>query len=193
MTVVPSASSIAAVRRSRRAQRAMPASSSAATVQTGTNHTGGVEACFASSSSGSACRMRGPGTPTERTAYNQPMVARPTASASGGTASLRPIEPSEVLTRGQIRVGRVAAPERPVVAAAHDAEPVGDAVSLELRDERLVLAEEAIVAAAVEPEEGVGPPQRRRGGRQRVERRVPCEERTSVTKDRAEVVGLLVA
>src|SRR5437763_6238841 len=150
----------------------MPASSSAATVQTATNHTSGVEACLASSSSGSACRMRGPGTPTVRTTYNQPMVARPTASASGGTASLRPIEASKVLARGQVCVGRVAAPERPVVAPVHDPEPVCDPVALELRDERLVLAEEAIVTATVEPEEGAGPPQRRRGRRERLERRV---------------------
>src|SRR5437763_4236012 len=171
----------------------MPASSSAATVQTATNHTSGVEACLASSSSGSACRMRGPGRPAARTAYNQPMVETPTASASGGTASLRPTDASEVLARGQVSVGRVAAPERPVVAPVHDAEPMCDPVLLELRDERLVLAEEAIVAAAVEPEEGVGPPQRRRGGPERVERRVQREERAFVTEDRAEVVGLLVA
>src|SRR5947208_15213527 len=171
----------------------MPASSSAATVQTATNHTSGVEACFASSSSGSACRMRGPGTPPARTTYNQPMVATPTASASGGTASLRPIEASEVLARGQVGVGRVPAPERPVVAPVHDAEPVCDPMSLEFRDERLVLAEKAIAAAAVEPEKGVGLPQRRRGGPERVERTVPCEERAFVTEDRAEVVGLLVA
>src|SRR5438105_842350 len=115
-----------------RAQRATPASSSAATVQTTRNQTSGVDACFASSSSGSAWRTRGPGRLPARTTYSQPIVARITARASGGTASLRRKTSSEMLARGEVRVGGVSTPERPVVTAVHDAEPVADARLLEL-------------------------------------------------------------
>src|SRR4029079_17135197 len=127
----------------------------AATLQTATNHTSGAAACFASSSSGSAWRTRGPGNPFAWITYSHPVVATTTASTSGGSASLRAIPCSQVLARGEVRVGGISAPERPVMAPVDDAEAVGDAVRCELGDERHVLVEEAIVAAGVQPEEGV--------------------------------------
>src|SRR5690242_4762885 len=118
---------------------------SAAATHTPTNQTIGAESCLASSSSGNACRTRGPGKPDACTAYSQPVHASPTARKAGGSASLRHIHASQVLARRQVGVGRVAAPERPVVAAAHDPEAVPDPAALEQRGERRVLLEEVVV------------------------------------------------
>src|SRR5204862_7092963 len=138
---------IAAVNRSMRAQRTTPASSSAAAAQTTTNHASGADACFASSSSGSACRTCGPGTLSARTTYNQPVVARPTARKTGGRASLRHTLRPQMLARRQVGVGGVPSPQRPVVAARGDAQAVRDAGSPQQRCEREVLTEEAVGAA----------------------------------------------
>src|SRR4249920_2699474 len=94
---------------------------------------------------------------------------------------------------GEQRPRRVAPPERPVVPAAHQEEPMRQMVVLQRGGERRVLGPELVVRATEEPEVCVRPSKRRCYRGQREARAVPCEQGASMTEDRADVVRALVA
>ena len=144
----PRPSRSAAVVRSMRAQPRVQAEQSPAAPQTSTNQSSDAEAWRASSSSGSASPSAGPaGTRTqvepaagrERDREQQRDGARLYAAtqSSGG---------------GEQRPRGVAAPERPVVAAADEEEAVAEPGLRERGRECRVLRAEPVVGAAVEPE-----------------------------------------
>src|SRR5581483_64587 len=156
---------------------------------TATYQRSGEAACFESSSSGSASPTRGPGS-GGRTTYSQPVAASATASVTGTAPNLRSMQPPR---GGEQRVGRVAAPQRPVVPAAHDAVAVRQAERRELLRERGVLLLEVVVLAAVEPDVGVRLAQLRRRAVDHQRRAVPLDRGLVGAEDRPQPVGVLAA
>src|SRR5919197_2957717 len=112
--------------------------------------------------------------------------------ASGAKASPS-LRMGEVGRRSQEREARLAAPERPVVAAADEEEAVRDAEAGELRREGAILLAEQVGRPGVEPDVRVRAAKLRRDGVERLRRAVAGQHLRVAAEDRAEVVGLLVA
>src|SRR5438874_2295499 len=91
--------------------------------------------------------------------YSQPDAAKTTSRITGRTASLRSIGRPQVARGGEQRPRGVAAPKRPVVAAADEVEAMREMLPRKRVCKGSVLRPEPVVGAAVEPHERVRPPQ----------------------------------
>src|SRR6476661_8112608 len=112
--------------------------------------------------------------------------------SSGRAAALRTMEP---LCCGEIGVDRAAAPDGPVVAAAHDGVAVRQVQLRERAGEAVVLLQRVVTGSAVEPDERVRALQARGRSADRQLRAVPLHERavTLAAEHGGNVIGDLVA